>query len=429
MNELIIMNGRVVDPASKTDAVLSILVKDGKILRIEKDIAVPKNADVIDAKGMVVCSGFIDMHVHLRDPGFEYKEDIKTGSRAAANGGFTTICSMPNTNPVNDSGAATEYILKRAREVGLSNIRPIGSISRGLLGEELSDIGDMAKAGVVALSDDGRPVMNANLMRRAFEYAMAFSLPIVSHCEDLNLARSGTMNEGAVSTRLGLRGIPSVAEESMLARDIMLAKLTGAHLHVAHVSTKGSVALIRAAKKDGVRVTAEATPHHLTLTDEACADYDPNTKVNPPLRTEDDRLAVVDALADGTIDVVATDHAPHAITDKEAGFEDAAFGMVGLETALPLILKLVHAKKFELSRMIDAMSLSPAKILNLKGKGELKIGFDADITIFDPDSSYTISAASFASKSKNTPFDGWHVTGKVLWTICCGKIIYNLGIV
>ncbi|MFH0800704.1 MAG: dihydroorotase [Pseudomonadota bacterium] len=420
-----IMNGRVIDPAKKVDGKLNVHIYGGKIALITASRKVPHGAEVIDAKGSIVAPGFIDMHAHLRDPGYEYKEDIESGTRAAAAGGFTTVCCMPNTDPVCDSAAVTEYILERARATGSVWVRPIGAISRGQKGEELSDIGDLARAGAVAISDDGRPVMDASLMRHAMEYAKAFGILVISHCEDTTLSAGGVMNEGAVSTELGLGGIPAAAEESMVARDIMLAELAGSRIHIAHASTRGTVHLIRAAKERGVAVTAEATPHHLNLTDEAVADYDPNTKVNPPLRGEADRRELIRALSDGTIDAIATDHAPHDITDKEMGFQDAAFGMVGLETALPLSLRLVREHKLTPKRMIEALSTRPAAILRLAGKGTLASGADADITIFDPDFAWTVDPRRFASKARNTPFGGMRMQGKVMKTIVGGRIVYT----
>ncbi|HPQ81183.1 MAG TPA: dihydroorotase, partial [bacterium] len=392
MGSYFIVNGRVVDPAKKIDAKLSVYVVNGKIAELTQSKKAPENAEIIDAKGCVVAPGFIDMHCHLREPGEEYKEDIESGTRSAAAGGFTTVCCMPNTSPVNDTAAVTEYILERARAVGAIEVRPVGAISRGQKGEQLADIGDMARAGAVAISDDGCPVMSSSLMRRAMEYAGAFKLPVISHCEDLSLRGDGVMHEGVVSTELGLRGIPSACEESMVARDIMLAELTGSRLHVAHLSSAGSVELVRRAKEKKLPVTAEVTPHHLSLTDEAVSGYDANTKVNPPLRLESDRRELIRALADGTIDAIGTDHAPHDITDKEMGFEGAAFGMVGFETALPLALKLVHDRKITMKRLVEVLSAAPARILNLVGKGTLARGADADIVIFDPEAAWTIHA-------------------------------------
>ncbi len=424
MADLFIMNGRVIDPASKVDGKLNIHVRDGKIAELTHSKSVPAGAHVIDAKDHIVAPGFIDLHTHLREPGYEYKEDIESGTRAAAAGGFTTICCMPNTNPVNDCAAVTGFIRNRARLAGIVDVLPIGAISKGLAGETMADIGDMAEAGAVGLSDDGRPVTSAGLMRRAMEYAKAFNLPIISHCEVLSLA-NGVMNEGIVSAETGMAGIPAIAEEIMVSRDIMLAELTGIRLHIAHASTAGTVRLIREAKARGISVTAEVTPHHTTLTEEAVSDFDPNAKVNPPLRTEADRHALIKALADGTIDAIATDHAPHAITDKEAGFEEASFGIVGLETMLPLMLAHVHEKHLTLKRMIEALTAAPAQILNLPEKGTLAVGSQADIVIFDPEESWTIQAHRFASKSRNTPFEGLRVRGHVRTTICYGDIVYT----
>jgi dihydroorotase len=425
MTTLFIKNGRVIDPASGKDGKLGVLVRDGKVADVTSGSEVPDDARVIDAKGMIVAPGFIDMHVHLRDPGYEYKEDIASGTAAAVAGGVTSVLSMPNTDPVNDCASVTEYILEQASKVGSANVYPAGSITRGLKGETLADIGDMARAGVKAVTDDGRPVVDSGVMRRAMEYAMAFDLLIISHSEDLALAASGVMNEGAVSVELGLRGIPAAAEEAMVARDIMIAELAGARLHLAHVSTAGSVKLVREAKGRGAKVTAEVTPHHLTFTEDAVSDYDPNTKVNPPLRTELDRRAVIKALADGTIDAIATDHAPHNIIDKEAGFEEAAFGLIGLETMLPLALALVHDKKITMKRMIEALTEAPARILGLAGKGTLAAGSDADITIFDPDETWTVQSSKFKSKSRNTPFEGLRVRGRVRYTIVGGEVVHS----
>ena len=425
MKPLFITNGRVIDPAKKIDGIMNVVVINGKISAITSAKKIPDGAEVINAKGAIVAPGFIDMHCHLRDPGEEYKEDIQSGSAAAAAGGFTSICCMPNTTPVNDGTSVTEYILNRAAEVSCVNVFPVGAITKGLKGENLSDIGDLASAGAVAISDDGRPVMNAIVMRRAMEYANTFGLPVISHAEDLNLRGRGVMNEGATSTELGLRGIPSAAEESMIARDILLCGLTHSHLHIAHVSTAGGVEMVRQAKKLKFPVTCEVTPHHLTLTEHAVHGYDPNTKVNPPLRSENDRRELIAGLADGTIDAIATDHAPHDITEKERGFEESAFGMIGFETALPLCLKLVHDKKITMRRLLEALTISPAKILDLKGKGSLAAGKDADIVIFNPNEPVTVRASSLRSKSRNTPFDGWHLRGKVLYTIVGGNVVFR----
>ncbi len=353
MGELLIINGRVVDSINNIDGMFNILVRDGRIASVDKAKKKDFNGDVIDAKGCIVSPGFVDIHTHLREPGFEYKEDIESGAQAAVAGGFTTICCMPNTDPVNDNASVSEYIMKRARQVGLAKVVPIGAISRGLKGEGLADIGDMAELGVAAVTDDGRPVMNSLLMRRAAEYATTFGLPIMDHCEDLNLSQKGVMNEGAVSTELGLQGMPAAAEEAHVARDIAVARLTGAHFHITHVSTAGSLELIRNAKKEKLNITCDVTPHHLTLTDEEVMGYSTNTKVNPPLRTKKDVEALIKGLAEGTIDAIATDHAPHGIIDKELGFDTASFGVTGLETALPVVLKLVHDKRLTMKRMVE----------------------------------------------------------------------------
>ncbi len=424
MADIFIANGRVIDPAAKVDGKLNVIIRDGKVAQLTASKQAPEGAVVIDARDQIVAPGFIDLHVHLREPGFEYKEDIESGTRAAAAGGFTTVCCMPNTDPVNDCAAVTGYILDRARAVGAVDVLPIGAISRGLAGEAMADIGDMAAAGAVAITDDGKPVTDAGLMRRAMEYARGFDLPVVSHCEVASLA-VGVINEGAISAETGMAGTPAEAEEIMVSRDIMLAGLTGARLHIAHVSAAGSVRLIREAKERGIKVTAEATPHHMSLTEEAVLDFDPNTKMNPPLRTEGDRNALIKALSDGTIDAIATDHAPHAITDKEVGFEDASCGIVGLETMLPLMLGHVHEKHLTLRRLVEALTASPARILKLAGKGTIRAGSPADVVIFDPEESHTIQASRFASKGRNTPFDGLRVRGRVRCTIRNGVVVYR----
>ncbi|MFH1873868.1 MAG: dihydroorotase [Pseudomonadota bacterium] len=424
MKQLFIINSHVIDPANDVDAKINVLIKDGKVAELTTAKKLSEDVEIIDAKDAIVSPGFIDLHCHLREPGQEYKEDIASGSAAAAAGGFTSICCMPNTNPVNDCAAVTDFILQRARQVGLVKVYPVGAISKGLKGESLADIGDLANFGVVGVSDDGRPVMNSSLMRRAMEYASSFNLPVISHAEDLSLAGHGVMNEGATSTELGLAGIPAAAEDAMIARDILLSSLTGAHLHIAHVSTAGGVEMVRQAKKLKLAVTCEATPHHFTLTEQAVHGYDPNTKVNPPLRSENDRNEVILGLADGTIDAIATDHAPHNIIEKELGFEDSAFGMIGLETALPLSLKLVHDKKITLKRMVEALTIKPAQIFNLKA-GSIGKGDIADIVIFNPKIPVTIQSSEFKSKSRNTPFNGWHLLGKVLYTIVDGKIVFS----
>lgn len=426
MNELVIINGRIIDPINGIDGEHTVVVHNGKIAAIEKGEK-QKNqsgAKVIDAKGMIISPGFVDIHTHLRDPGFEYKEDIESGSKSAVAGGFTTICCMPNTDPVNDNAGVSEYIIKRSREVGLANIIPIGAISKGLKGEAMADVGDQAAVGVAALSDDGRPVMNSLLLRRSAEFASSFELPIIDHCEDLNLTKNGVMHEGAVSTELGLSTMPSAAEEAHVARDIALSKLTGAHFHITHMSSAGSVELIRTAKKKKINITCDVTPHHLTLTDEAVRGYNTNFKVNPPLRSEADVKELLKGLIDGTIDAIATDHAPHGIIDKELAFDSAAFGIIGLETALPVVLKLVHEKKVSLKRMAELLT-SGMNILRGDYSQGLKKGAVADITIFDPEEKVTINAKSFYSKGRNTPFDSWKLKGKVRYTIVGGKLVFD----
>ena len=421
--DILIKNGRVVDPANKVDQQLDVLIRDGKITRIEKEIA-DADARVLDAKGCLVVPGLVDMHVHLRDPGLEYKEDIVSGTRAAAAGGFTSVACMPNTKPVNDNKAVTLYIRNKAKEEGFANVFPIGAITKGQKGESLSEIGELKEAGCVGLSDDGVPVGSGELMRRAMEYARPFGLPIISHAEDLSLVGEGVMNEGFVATELGLKGIPWVAEDAATAREVMLCEFTGARLHVAHVSTRGSVEIVRAAKKRGVSVTCEATPHHFTLTEEAVRGYDTNAKMNPPLRTADDVAAIRDGLADGTIDAVATDHAPHHYDEKNVEFNIALNGIVGLETALPLTLRLVEDGVLSLNQAISLLTDRPARILGLN-RGTLGIGSPADVTVIDPDQKWVIDASRFESKSRNTPFDGWNVKGRVLFTVCNGRITFE----
>lgn len=424
MKSIALTNGRLVDPSQDLDRRMTLVIRHGRIaeLTLAKDI---RGVDVtIDVKECVVTPGFIDLHVHLREPGFEYKEDIESGARAAVAGGFTTICCMPNTHPVNDSAAVTEFIRARSLEVKGAQVLPIGAISRTQKGVELADIGDMARAGAVALSDDGHPVKDAGFLRRAMEYALPFGLPLALHEEDVSLHERGVMNEGIVATELGLRGIPHAAEDVMIARDIELSALTGCPIHICHVSTARSVDLIRKAKKEKILVTAEVTPHHLALTDESVRGYDPNFKMKPPLRTEQDRRALIRGLADGTIDAIATDHAPHHQVDKEVSFEDAAFGVVGLETALPVSLALVHERRFTLKRLVEAMSVRPAQIFNLRSKGSLRVGSDADVTVFDPKKNVLISPETFISKARNTPFAGWRLRGKVSMTVVAGVVCY-----
>lgn len=420
---ILIKNGRVIDPANRIDGQFDLLIDRGKIAKLGKGLDAGK-AEVIDAGGKLVVPGLIDLHVHLRDPGLEYKEDIVSGTAAAVAGGFTSVACMPNTKPVTDSQAVVSYILTKAQGQGSCNVFPIGSITKGLQGETLSEMGEMFECGAVGFSDDGRPVENSEIMRRALEYARPFGFPIISHAEDLALAGSGVMNEGDVATELGLKGIPWVAEETMIARDIMLAEFTGGRLHVAHVSTKGGVELIRLAKARGVRVTGEATPHHFTLTEEAVRGYNTNAKMNPPLRTAEDVAAVRAGLADGTLDAIATDHAPHHIDEKNVEFNIALNGIVGLETALPLTLQLVAEGALELNRAIELLSSAPAACFGLD-RGSLSEGAVADVTIVDPNCSYTLDPGQLRSKSKNTPFGGRELKGAAAVTIVAGKVAYR----
>lgn len=425
---ILIKGGRIIDPSRNLDKVGNILIEKGTIKsypedikKLEKDSAVK----VIDAGGKIVAPGLVDLHVHLREPGYEHKETIRTGCESAAAGGFTSIVCMPNTNPINDNASVTEYIMLKARTEGLVNVYPLGAITKGENGETLAQIGEMYEAGCVGVTDDGMPVMNSKVMRHAMEYVKAFGIPVISHCEDLNLSGNGVMNEGDTSTLLGLSGIPSASEDVMVSRDITLAELTGTHLHICHVSTVGSVRLIRAAKERGVRVTAEAAPHHFTLTDKAVAEYDTNAKMKPPLRSEIDRDAVREGLRDGTIDVIATDHAPHSEDEKMVEFDQAPFGIVGLETALPLSLKLVEDGVLTLNGMIAKLTHLPSAVINIR-KGTLNPGDQADIVIFDPERKVKIDRERFRSKSKNTPFNGWDLKGVVLYTIVNGNIVYSV---
>ena len=417
---LLIRNGRVLDPAAGVDEVQDLLITEGRIARTGKGLTAPAGARTVDASGKVVCPGFIDIHTHLREPGYEYKETIASGTRAAAAGGFTAVCCMANTFPVNDNRAVTDYILAKARVEGVVRVYPIGAVTRNLEGSQLAELAEQAEAGCVAFSDDGKCVMNAELYRRAMEYSLPFGTPIISHAEDCHLARDAVMNEGLVSTELGLSGEPAAAEEVMVARDIVLAELTGAHVHIAHVSTAGAVRMMREAKARGVRVTTEATPHHLLLTDEAVRSWDPNTKMAPPLRTKRDVEALREALADGTIDCVATDHAPHALAEKEDEFPEAADGIVGLETAVSLLLdRLVRPGIIDLPTLVTRLSSGPARVLNLPG-GSLAPGAAADLTILDLEQPWTVDPMRFRSRSRNTPFGGWTGTGAPWMTIVGG---------
>ena len=421
--KILIKSGRVVDPANKLDKKLDIMVIDGKIAELAANID-PGDAEVINAAGLIITPGLIDMHTHLRDPGYEYKEDIISGTCAAAAGGVTSLACMPNTSPVNDNLAVTQYIITKAQEQGSANVFPIGSITKGMNGEILAEMGELKEGGCVGFSDDGLPVINGEMMRRGLEYANTFGVPIFTHAEDLSLVAGGSMNEGPVATELGLKGIPWVAEDAVTARDIMLAELTGAHLHVCHVSTKGSVELVRHAKARGVRVTCEAAPHHFMLTDAAVRGYDANFKMNPPLRSQEDVDAVRAGLADGTIDAIATDHAPHHIDEKNVEFAIAMNGVVGLETLLPLTLRLVTEKVFDLSTAIALLTCQPAKILGID-RGTLSVGAVADITLINPNKEWTVVAEELHSKSKNTSFDGQTMRGYAVRTILAGKTVFE----
>ncbi len=431
---ILIENGHIVDPSQEIDCKGDILIENKKIKQIwlynqkntkgHKEISSFKKdptIKILDASGLYILPGLIDMHAHLRDPGYEYKENIRTGTNAAIKGGFTTVCAMPNTDPINDNDVVTNYIIKKSQEEGFCSVLPIGAITKKSMGEELAELGMMAEAGAVAFSDDGRPVMNSLIMRRALEYCRPFNVPIISHAEDIYLSDNGVMNEGNLSTLLGLKGIPSFAEEIMVARDILLAKLTKGKLHIAHVSTKGSVQLIRRAKKEGIELTSETCPHYFTLTEETVKGYNTNAKVNPPLRTEADIIAIKEAIADGTIDVIATDHAPHHRDEKLQEFDKAPFGISGLETALSLSLKLVHEGVITLYKLVERMALLPAKILNIE-KGTLKIGSDAELVILDLNKEWQVNPDKFISLGKNTPFINMTLKGIPIITICRGKV-------
>ena len=429
MKPWLIQGGRLIDPVQRIDETGSLFISGGKITWLGKgEVTLPQpDYDVLHAEGLIICPGFIDFHCHLRQPGFEEKETIATGTQAAARGGFTTICCMPNTNPPLDNQATIDYVKSTAATEGVVRVLPIGCISKGRKGDELVDMGELASAGVIAYSDDGKPVASSRLMRQALDSSRAFGLPVIDHCEDSRLAEGGQMNEGIIATKLGLRGIPAAAEEIMVARDLALAQLTGARLHIAHVSTEGSVDLIRRAREKGIPVTAEVTPHHLTLTEEKVLGYDTNTKVNPPLRTKRDIQALIQGLNDHTIDIIATDHAPHTEADKRCDFALAPFGISGLETALGSLLSLVHNRQLALTALIAKLTNEPAKIIGSKyGKlGTLAVGATADITIFDPDKSWVVDTRAFASKGKNTPLAGSVLRGKVMATIFGGELVYK----
>jgi dihydroorotase len=422
---MLLKDGRIIDPSQGLDDQMDLLIEGQTITGLGKGLTTASGELVVlELEGKLVVPGLVDMHTHLREPGFEYKETIRTGSLAAAAGGFTSIACMPNTDPVNDNRSVTEFILRKARECGVVNVYPVAAVSKGSEGAVISEFADLRDAGAVAFSDDGKPVMSSGLMRRALEYAHSLGLPVISHCEDVDLAAGGAANEGLVATRLGLRGIPNIAEDIMVGRDIAIAEYTGTAVHIAHVSTAGAVRLIREAKQRGVRVTAEATPHHFTLTDEALAGYDTNAKVNPPLRTMGDLRAVREGLKDGTLDAIASDHAPHSTLEKEVEFDYAASGMIGLEMSLSLSLRLVEDGVLTLDQLVAMMSTNPAKILKIP-KGTLRVGGDADVTVIDPAEEWTVDASALKSRSRNTPFNGWRLRGRVIFTIVGGDVKYR----
>ncbi len=424
--KIYIQSGRIIDPSQGIDTIGDIVIDDGKITEIITEKSRQKGNDknkarIIDASQMMIMPGLVDLHVHLREPGFEHKETIRTGTMAAIRGGFTTVCCMPNTFPVNDNASVTEFIKRKASQEGYCWVLPIGAITKGQKGDELAEIGTMRKEGCIAFSDDGQPVMNSLIMRRALEYSQAFNVPVISHSEDLSLSEGGVMNEGLLSVTLGLKGIPAEAEQIMIFRDIVLAELTGGKLHIAHVSTKGSVDLIRNAKKRGVRVTAETCPHYFSITENAVKGYDTDAKVNPPLRTEPDIKAIKEGLQDGTIDVIATDHAPHHRDEKLKEFDIAPSGISGLETALSLSMRLVENRILTFSQLIEKMALNPAKILQID-KGTLRVGADADVIIVDTAKEFRVEPEKFISKGKNTPFKGWLLRGTPVFTIVRGNV-------
>jgi len=424
MRKLLIKNGRVIDPANGIDETLDILIENGKVKEIKAKIE-GGGAEVIDASGLIVAPGFIDMHVHLREPGQEEKETIKTGTEAAAHGGFTSVACMPNTDPVNDSGAVTDFIIKKAKEEGVVNVYPIGAATKGSQGEEIAEIGEMRERGIVAVSDDGNPIKSARMMRRVLEYTKMFDIAVIDHCEDLDITGKGVMHEGYYSTLIGLTGIPAPSEEVMVARDIILADYTEGKLHIAHLSTRGSLELVREAKKKGIKVTCEVTPHHFTLTDEAVTSFDTNTKMKPPLRSKEDVSALIEGIREGVIDAIASDHAPHTADEKNVEYNLAPFGIVGLETAVSLALdRLVHREKIPLNRIIEMFTINPAKILGID-KGTLSIGADADITILDLTKTVEVDPDKFKSKSRNTPFAGFRLRGAPVMSIVRGKVVFN----
>lgn len=437
----LIKGGRLIDPSQGIDRISDLLLADGVVSALAPHIDPPEHAQIIDAAGLVVAPGFIDLHCHLREPGFEDKETIATGTLAAARGGFTTVCAMPNTNPTMDTRATLEYVLRKARDEGVARVLPIGCVTKRSAGAELAEMGELAEAGAIGFSDDGNPVADSNIMRQALSYASALDLPVINHCEEPELFHGGAMNEGWVSNRLGVKGIPNSAEDIMVARDIALAELTGGRYHVAHMSTAGAIEHVRRAKERGTAaVTCEVTPHHLTLTDEAAlgdagaggayapltpAAYDTFAKVNPPLRVQADVDAMIAGLRDGVIDIIATDHAPHNLTDKQCTFQEAAFGISVLETALGQLMSLVHSGAIGLPLLIEKLTYAPARILRRPDLGALKIGAPADVVLIDPNAEWIVDTAKFASKGKNTPLNGATLRGRITATLVAGKIAYE----
>jgi dihydroorotase len=425
MSAILLRGGRVVDPSQNHDGVADLLLIDGKVEKLGRNIGAPDGAEIVDVSGKVVAPGLIDLHVHFREPGQEDLETVATGAMAAVAGGFTSVCAMPNTDPVTDNQAAVGFIVRQAQRAAKAKVYPIGAITLGQRGDKLAEFGEMVGAGAVAVSDDGKPVVSSHMMRTALEYARTFGIPVADHCEEPTLSAGGVMHEGIISTRLGLKGIPAAAEEIMVARDIILAELTGGQVHLCHMSTRGSVELIRRAKEKGLKVTAEATPHHFSLTHERCEGYDTNAKMNPPLREAADREAIRQALKDGTIDVISTDHAPHHYDAKEREFDDAPNGIIGLETSLGLALtELVHSGLLTLPELISRMSTEAARIFNIPG-GTLRAGSPADVVVIDPDRAWVVDPAKSFSKSRNTPFGGTKLKGRVELTIVRGSVVFN----
>jgi dihydroorotase len=423
--KLLIANGYVIDPATGVNAGRNVLIEDGRVVDvISRAEPVPEDAKLIDATGLIVAPGFIDLHVHLREPGQDYKETIASGASAAVAGGWASICAMPNTDPINDNPAVTRFVIEKGKAAQLANVFPIGAVTKGSAGKELAEMGEMKNAGIVAVSDDGRPVPTPGMMRRALEYANGFDLTVVDHCQDPSLSAGGVMHEGRWSLILGLRGIPAAAEEMDAVRDCVLAKLTGARVHLAHVSTAGAIEAVRRAKESGLNVTCEVTPHHWTLTDEAVSEYDTNTKMNPPLRSEEHVAAILEGMKDGTIDAIATDHAPHHLDEKALEFDQAPFGITGLETAVGLAFDLVQRGVVDLERVVEMCATNPAKIFGLKDRGTFKAGAHADVTILDPQLEWVFDVSKSKSKSRNTPFDGRTMQGAAVATIVGGRLVY-----